>query len=131
MEDLPRQGPGLRQIVERHQERRRGLGQGEELRGDLGYHPEGPPGADHQLGHVVSRDVLHRLPAEGDDVAVGEDRLEAQKQIPRRVVEIPPRSAAVGGDDPADRGLLRVGRIEGEERPLARLGQLLLHEPSG
>ena len=131
MEDLLRHGPGLRQIVERGQQRRRGLRQREEFRGDLGDHPQGPPGSDHELRHVVSGDVLHGLPAEGDDVAVGQDRFEPQKQIPGGAIEIPPGPAPVGGDDAADGRLFHVGRIKGEERTLAGTGQLLLHRRQG
>ena len=108
MEDLPRQGPGLGQSLEGAQQRRRRLRQRQESRRDFGDHPQGPPGADHQLGHVVSGYVLHGLPAEGHDIAVGVNGFEPQQQIPGGTVEIPPRSAAVGGDDAADGRLIRI-----------------------
>jgi hypothetical protein len=98
-----------------------------ELERRLDQHAERAAGADVELGQIVARHVLHDLAAAPHEAAVGRDHGEADDQVARGAVEMPPRARGVAGEDPAERGPIRRARVEreplttGAERGLQRV----------
>ncbi len=90
----------------------------------LGDEPERPLRPDEQLAQGVAGDVLHGPAAGADDLAVGEDDLEAEDRVAGLAVLDAAQAAGVRAEVAADRALLVARRIRGVEQPLRGDGRL-------
>ena len=80
-----------------------------------------------QPRQIVTGDVLDDDPAALGKTSVRSRELDADDQVARRSVSMPPRSAVIGGNDAADCGAIRRGRIE--RNPLAVRREHPVHVP--
>jgi len=87
VEEFAEESGSLLQTAEREQQRLFRVGPGGDPEGNLADDPDGPHRADHQFGHVVAGDILHRFSTRYDNVSVGENRLHPEDEVPAGPVE--------------------------------------------
>ncbi len=103
-------GAGLGHRIEDGREGERRVGHGSQREGDLGDDAERPLGSDEQPSEVEAGHPFPRTTSTSDNLAAGENNLEAEDVLTRHAILHAAHAAGVGGHIAADGGLLPRAR---------------------